>query len=344
MASDEIPYPYISIHSDLQDLSSDSDTESQRIRNSDSISARSRSSTASTTTTTIQDTDSVTEVSSTSKGSRSNDQWQPEIAGKGTCSRESGETPGGRSVKEDCEHEDKCEHGTRLNDYGSCKEKVMDKEAKDKLPKSTQQGADNVIVGVDDTGQAVVIKKGDHVLTTGTTNPELGHSDKQTRNIQDVSAGCNLKEVVHKMTGGDQGQVRPEQPGTATNRTPQSSISQDTGSWATSHSSSAVFQDTPKKFYIFNPEWEDFKSPMTGPSLNDVTTGTQEVSRGWRELLGMVETCFHKKITPDYILLILYARRKYDPTAKKFFKNVPEDILNRLYCEVDTPCSACAGC
>ncbi|XP_064600871.1 uncharacterized protein LOC135467040 [Liolophura sinensis] len=339
MMSDETPYPDISIHSDLQDLSLGRDTHSQRTRNSDSMSTRSRSS----STTTIQDTYSVAEVSSISDEFRNKELFQPEMAGNG--SRESGETPGGRDVKEDncfpSQDKNKCEHDTRLNHCDNCKEKDMDKETKDNLPKSTQLCADNVIVDVDGTGHAEETKTSDNIQTSGTTtNSEIGHLDDQARSIKDVG-GSNTKEVTDKISGGEQCQSHPEQPKTATNRTPQSSISQDTGSWATSHSSCAVFQDTPKKFYMFNPEGEDFKNLGYGP--NDMTTGTQGVSRVRRELLGMVETCFHKKITPDYILLILFARRKYDPTAKTFFKNVPEDTLNRLLSQVDAHCCPCTS-
>ena len=48
------------------------------------------------------------------------------------------------------------------------------------------------------------------------------------------------------------------------------------------------------------------------------------------ELFHLVEECFQKKITADYILRIIYSRRKLDPKARVFLKSSPVDAIEKI--------------
>ncbi|KAL4232186.1 hypothetical protein ACF0H5_009761 [Mactra antiquata] len=48
------------------------------------------------------------------------------------------------------------------------------------------------------------------------------------------------------------------------------------------------------------------------------------------ELFHLVEECFQKKITAQYIMRIIYSRRKYDPNARAFLKKSPTEMIQKL--------------
>jgi hypothetical protein len=48
------------------------------------------------------------------------------------------------------------------------------------------------------------------------------------------------------------------------------------------------------------------------------------------ELFHLVEECFQKKVTADYILRIIYSRRKNDPKARTFLKSSPVDMIEKI--------------
>lgn len=48
------------------------------------------------------------------------------------------------------------------------------------------------------------------------------------------------------------------------------------------------------------------------------------------ELFHLVEECFQKKVSAQYILRIIYSRRKYDPRARAFLKFSPFDEVERI--------------
>lgn len=72
-------------------------------------------------------------------------------------------------------------------------------------------------------------------------------------------------------------------------------------------SRSAIFFESTETFYSVCPYIGD------------------EQKLNWKnyELLNLVEECFQKKVTEDYVLRIIYSRRKSDPRAKRFLQSSP---------------------
>lgn len=52
----------------------------------------------------------------------------------------------------------------------------------------------------------------------------------------------------------------------------------------------------------------------------------------WRncELFHLVEECFQKKITAEYVMRIIYSRRKYDANARAFLKKSPTEMIEKI--------------
>lgn len=72
-------------------------------------------------------------------------------------------------------------------------------------------------------------------------------------------------------------------------------------------SRSAIFFESTETFYSVCPYIGD------------------EQKLNWKnyELFNLVEECFQKKVTEDYVLRIIYSRRKSDPRAKRFLQSSP---------------------
>ena len=52
------------------------------------------------------------------------------------------------------------------------------------------------------------------------------------------------------------------------------------------------------------------------------------------ELFQLVEQCFQKKITPEYIVKIMYSRRKQDSKAREFIRRCPAHLIERIKYEI----------
>lgn len=48
------------------------------------------------------------------------------------------------------------------------------------------------------------------------------------------------------------------------------------------------------------------------------------------ELVHLVEECFQKKVTAEYVMRIIFSRRKYDSQAKMFLKSSPVEMIEKI--------------
>jgi hypothetical protein len=53
------------------------------------------------------------------------------------------------------------------------------------------------------------------------------------------------------------------------------------------------------------------------------------------ELNTLVDQCFQSRISPDYLLHIIYSRRKIDSYAKIFLHNQPLHVIKKLKGDLD---------
>lgn len=78
---------------------------------------------------------------------------------------------------------------------------------------------------------------------------------------------------------------------------------------------SRLFQDNTAHYYYITTLMDSILHPRASSSKLNVPG----------ELKTLIEQCFQKKIGPDYVVTILYTRRKNDKSAKVFTQKVLED-------------------
>ena len=62
-----------------------------------------------------------------------------------------------------------------------------------------------------------------------------------------------------------------------------------------------------------------------------------------RETASLAEECFQTKITPLFLLTILYGRKKHDQLAKDFIKQMPSQLVDKIKKSADIPDNECMG-
>ncbi|KAH3717045.1 uncharacterized protein LOC127856367 [Dreissena polymorpha] len=91
--------------------------------------------------------------------------------------------------------------------------------------------------------------------------------------------------------------------------TPQSLIST-----ISSESRNTIFFDSSSSFYFVKPYVDD-QHPYSWKNL---------------ELLNLVEQCFQKKVSAQYVLRIIYSRRRTDPRVKKFMQKASSEMVEMI--------------
>ena len=94
-------------------------------------------------------------------------------------------------------------------------------------------------------------------------------------------------------------------------------VSYSSGISCSSHS--VLFMGTSEHFY--------YVCPQVG--------GEMETTLKNYEQCQLVEECYQKKISPEYILRIISSRRRNDVNARNFIRNLPYDLIQRLTVEED---------
>ncbi|XP_041369228.1 uncharacterized protein LOC121383332 isoform X2 [Gigantopelta aegis] len=61
------------------------------------------------------------------------------------------------------------------------------------------------------------------------------------------------------------------------------------------------------------------------------------------ETASLVEECFQRKITPLFLLTILFGRKKHDQLAKDFMKQLPTRLVDKIKKSADLPGNECVG-
>ena len=89
-------------------------------------------------------------------------------------------------------------------------------------------------------------------------------------------------------------------------------VSFSSGMSCSSHS--VLFMGTNEHFY--------YVCPQVG---NELETTLQNY-----EQFQLVEECYQKKILPEYILRIIYSRRRNDVNAKDFIRSLPYDLIQKI--------------
>lgn len=96
--------------------------------------------------------------------------------------------------------------------------------------------------------------------------------------------------------------------------------------------SSLTFEDSHSKFYHIATFAET--SIHAKPSSFHSNRDAQEINT-------LVDECFQKKIMPDYVLSILYMRKKYDMDSRTFLLRQPELVIEKLQHDIENPRNTC---
>ena len=71
--------------------------------------------------------------------------------------------------------------------------------------------------------------------------------------------------------------------------------------------------------------------------------GEMETTLRNYEQFQLVEECYQKKILPEYILRIIYSRRKNDVGARNFVRNLPYNVIQTLTLEDEDTAAMCVS-
>ncbi|XP_053407589.1 uncharacterized protein LOC128559557 [Mercenaria mercenaria] len=146
-----------------------------------------------------------------------------------------------------------------------------------------------------------------HKHSESTTENDIGENtqEKEDRGLLDSLEPASLdSDATQRQTSADFDPYLMRGTGTPLSLT--SAVSID--------SRSAIFFESSDNFYYVCPYIGDEQDPT------------------WSnyELFHLVEECFQKKVTADYILRIIYSRRKYDSQARAFLKSSPADVIEKI--------------
>jgi len=103
------------------------------------------------------------------------------------------------------------------------------------------------------------------------------------------------------------------------------------GSTMSSESRNVIFFDSGSTFYYVKPFVDNYVDSSIHSSKNN------------NELFCLVEDCFQKKVSPGYVLRIIYSRRRNDPRVKRFMQTASSEMTEMLkFAKHDEP-STCVS-